>query len=83
VTPHPGGFDARELFTALARHGAEYVTTGGIAIQEYGGQRLTQGLDIAISPAAENIERLADALLDVDARILGADGQRSPTARIC
>jgi hypothetical protein len=74
---HPGGFDARELFTALARHGVEYVTIGGIAIQAYGGQRLTQDLDIAISPSAENMARLADALLDLDARILGPGGQHS------
>lgn len=72
-----GEFDARELFTALARHDVEYVTVGGIAIQAYGGQRLTQDLDIAIDASAENIARLANALLDLDARILGPDGQRS------
>jgi hypothetical protein len=73
----PGGFDARELFKALARHHVEYVTIGGIAIQAYGGQRLTQDLDVAISASAENVARLAAALLDLDARILGPDGQRS------
>lgn len=73
----PGGFDARELFKALARHDVEYVTIGGVAIQAYGGQRLTQDLDIAISASAENIARLAAALLDLDARILGPEGQRS------
>jgi len=40
----PGSFDARELFRALAHHDVEYVTIGGIAIQAYGGQRLTQDL---------------------------------------
>ena len=74
---NPGSFDARELFRALARRDVEYVTIGGIAIQAHGGQRLTQDLDIAISPSAENIALLADALLDLDARILGPDGQRS------
>lgn len=76
-------FDARELFAALARHHVEYVTIGGIAIQAYGGQRLTQDLDLAIAASAENFARLADALSDLDARILGPDGQRSrsvPTA---
>lgn len=71
------GFDARELFKALARHDVEYVTIGGIAIQAHGGQRLTQDLDIAIATSKENIARLASALLDLDARILGPDGQRS------
>lgn len=79
----PGSFDARELFRALARRDVAYVTIGGIAIQAYGGQRLTQDLDIAIAASTENTARLASALLDLDARILGPDGQRSrsvPTA---
>jgi len=79
----PGGFDARELFRALARSGVEYVTIGGIAIQAHGGQRLTQDLDVAIAASNDNLARLATALLDLDARILGPDGQRSrsvPTA---
>jgi hypothetical protein len=79
----PGPFDARELFKALAHREVEYVTIGGIAIQAYGGQRLTQDLDVAIDASPENIKRLASALLDLDARILAPDGQRSssvPTA---
>jgi hypothetical protein len=73
----PGGFDARELFRALALRDVEYVTIGGIAIQAYGGQRLTQDLDVAIAASTDNVARLADALLDLDARILGPDGQHS------
>jgi len=73
----PGRFDARELFRALAHHDVEYVTIGGIAIQAYGGQRLTQDLDVAIAASTDNVARLADALLDLDARITGPDGQRS------
>jgi hypothetical protein len=72
-----GRFDARELFNALARHHVEYVTIGGIAIQAHGGQRLTQDLDVAIASSTANLTRLASALLDLDARILGPDGQRS------
>jgi hypothetical protein len=76
VTPSPR-FEARELFAALARHGVDYVTIGGIAIQAHGGQRLTQDLDIAIGASRDNFARLAGALLDLDARILGPDGRRS------
>ena len=76
----PGGFDARELFAALAQHDVEYVTIGGIAIQAHGGQRLTQDLDIVVASSTENIARLSDALHDLDARILGPDGQRSLSA---
>ena len=73
----PGGFDARELFRALARHNVQYVTIGGIAVQAHGGQRLTQDLDVAIAASSENVARLAAALGDLDARILGPDGRRS------
>lgn len=70
-------FDARELFRALARHQVDYVTIGGVAIQAYGAQRMTQDLDVAIAASRENMERLAAALTDLDARILGPGGQRS------
>jgi hypothetical protein len=78
-------FDARELFSALARHDVDYLTVGGIAIQAHGGQRLTQDLDVAIASSMDNMARLAAALLDLDARILGPDGRSSksvPTARL-
>lgn len=73
-------FDARALFVALARHGVEYVTIGGIAMQAHGGQRVTQDLDIAIATAGDNLDRLAATLDDLDARILGPDGQRSKSS---
>jgi hypothetical protein len=78
-------FDARELFAALARHDVEYVTIGGVAIQAHGGQRLTQDLDIVIAASTENVARLSQALNDLDARVLGPDGQRSqsvPSAQL-
>jgi hypothetical protein len=70
-------FDPRELFRALARHEVEYVTIGGVAMHAHGGQRVTRDLDVAIAASKDNLERLAGALLDLDARILGPDGQRS------
>ncbi len=70
-------FEARELFRVLADRRVEYVTIGGIAVQAHGGQRVTRDLDVAISPSSENMERLAAALVDLDARILGPDGERS------
>jgi len=70
-------FHPRELFQALARHGVEYVTVGGVAIQAHGAQRFTRDLDVVIATSKDNMDRLAGALSDVDARILGPDGQRS------
>jgi hypothetical protein len=73
----PGTFDARELFRALVRRDVQYVVIGGIAIQAYGGQRLTQDLDVTIASTGDNLARLASALRDLDARILRPEGQRS------
>jgi len=70
-------FHPRELFQALARHEVEYVTVGGVAIQAHGAQRLTRDLDVAIAASKKNLDRLAAALIELDARILGPDGERS------
>lgn len=73
----PADFNALELFRALGHHRVEYITIGGVAIQAYGGQRMTQDLDVAIAGSTDNMNRLAAALIDIDGRILGPDGQRS------
>lgn len=70
-------FDAREIFRSLSVHDVSYVTIGGIAVQAHGGQRFTQDLDLVISTSSENYARLAAALADLDARILGPDSQPS------
>lgn len=75
-----GTFDPRELFKALARHEVEFVTIGGVALQAHGGQRLTQDLDISIAASLTNVERLASALAELDARVLGPAGERSSTS---
>jgi hypothetical protein len=54
-------FHPRELFQALARHGVEYVTVGGVAIQAHGAQRLTRDLDVAIAASKANLDRIAAA----------------------
>lgn len=70
-------FDAREIFAALSRHEVDYVTVGGIALQAYGAQRMTQDLDVVIASSKVNLEKLASALIELDARILDPDGERS------
>lgn len=54
-----------------------YVVVGGVAVQAHGGQRMTQDLDLVVPSDPENFERLAAALAELDARILGPDGRRS------
>jgi len=55
--------------TTLARHGVRYVLIGALAARLQGFPRLTA--DAAITPAREraNLERLAAALRELDARI--------------
>ena len=70
-------FDAREMFRSLSAHDVAYVTVGGIALQAHGGQRVTLDLDVTIASTTENMTRLAAALDELDARILGPDGRQS------
>lgn len=65
------------MLRALGRHGVVYVVVGGVAVQAHGGQRLTQDLDLVVPSDRENYERLALALTDLDARVLGPNGERS------
>ena len=73
-------FDATRIFKALADHEVAYVTIGGVAMQAHGGQRFTQDLDVVIESSPDNYARLALALEDLDARILGPGGQ--PSAKV-
>lgn len=70
-------FDPRELYRVLVKHGVEFVTIGGVAVQAHGGQRVTQDLDVAVASSRANYDLLAAALGELDARILGPDGRRS------
>jgi hypothetical protein len=64
---------ADEIFACLNRHGVRYVLIGGLAAVLHGSPLLT--LDADICPAADegNLERLAAALEEMDARIRTAD----------
>ncbi|MBS1870545.1 MAG: hypothetical protein JSS99_12885 [Actinobacteria bacterium] len=63
----PADFDALELFRALGRHQVEYVTVGGVAVQAYGGQRMTQDLDVVIAASRENMGRPLSTVRQGDA----------------
>ncbi|HXP38185.1 MAG TPA: hypothetical protein VN817_10505 [Solirubrobacteraceae bacterium] len=59
--------DLRELFRALAEHRVDYLVIGGVAAQVHGRRRTTKDLDLTPAPVPENFERLAAALLALDA----------------
>lgn len=62
--------DLSHLLETLARHGVDYVVIGGVAVQVHGHRRTTMDLDLAPDPTPENLQRLAAALDEVDARPL-------------
>jgi hypothetical protein len=57
------------LIDALARCGVEYVIVGGIAATQHGATRTTEDLDICPRWTRENLDRVAQVLLEFDARI--------------
>ncbi len=62
--------DAERILRALAEHEVEYVLIGGLAVQTHGHVRTTNDADLIPAPDPENLRRLADALLSLDARVL-------------
>jgi hypothetical protein len=53
----------------LARHHVDYVLIGGLAATLHGSSALTNDADICPDPSPENLERLAAALREMEARI--------------
>jgi hypothetical protein len=73
--------DLLELFRVLAEHGVDYLVIGGVAAQVHGHRRTTKDLDVTPAPDPKNFERLAAALVALDAHPaeLGASAP-TPTA---
>ena len=61
-------FDPRELLGALERNRINYVVIGGLARVLHGADEVTADVDICPSGRADNLRRLARALLDLEAR---------------
>jgi len=57
------------LFTTLARHHVQFVLIGALGAMLHGFPRITWDADITPTRDAENLERLASALRELDARI--------------
>ena len=62
-------FDPDRILATLDAHGVEYVLVGGLAARAYGAQRRTADVDCVPSTSAENFERLAAALRQLNARL--------------
>lgn len=64
---NPGG-----ALQILARHGVDFVVIGGVAANALGSPLLTLDLDVCHSRDADNLERLAGALREMNATLRGA-----------
>lgn len=66
-----GGFDAAAIVRVLQRHEVEFVVIGGIAGQLWGSPTITQDLDICYDREKTNLEHLAAALRELNAKLRG------------
>ena len=62
-------FDPVAMLRALDAHRVEFLVVGGIAARLRGAPLLTQDVDITPAPDRANLERLAGALKDLEARL--------------
>jgi hypothetical protein len=67
-------FQPDELLLALSGHGSSSSSSAGVAVAVHGFVRATQDLDIVPAPDAENLQRLAQLLEEIDARHVGNEG---------
>ncbi len=70
--------DLGELFRTLAEHRVDYLVIGGVAAQVHGRRRTTKDLDVTPAPDPKNFERLAAALIALEAHPAGL-GESAPT----
>ncbi len=66
-------FEPGELLRALEAHHVRYVVIGAIAAIAAGAPILTTDLDVTPERSCENLERLALALSDLDAKLRSPD----------
>ena len=65
----PDSFDPLKVLATLERHRVAYVLIGSLAGVLHGTDEITNGLDIVPQAKSENIERLEQALAELDARL--------------
>ena len=74
--------DAREMLRGLHRHETQFIVFGALAMLFYGYVRTTEDLDIVVAPGGENLDRVADWLISIDAMLkLSPQRQFGPRER--
>ncbi|HEX4820210.1 MAG TPA: hypothetical protein VFV00_08385, partial [Acidimicrobiales bacterium] len=66
-------FDPLAALKALREGGVDFVLIGGVAARLHGSPSLTRDIDICYDRDRENVERLADVLRHLHARLRGDD----------
>lgn len=61
------------LLKTLVEHEVAFIVVGGYAVAAHGYVRATKDVDICPSPDPDNLRRLAEALADLEARMIGLD----------
>lgn len=70
VTETGQPLDPRRILDALVEHEVDFVVVGGVAAQTHGNTRMTNDVDLIPRPERPNLNRLAEALRALDARVL-------------
>lgn len=70
-TPPP--LDIDRIVDTFGRHEVDFVVIGGIAVLAHGHPRATFDVDFMAALSDENVERLAAALDELNARVRGVD----------
>ncbi len=66
-------FQPEAVISLLGRHQVRYVLIGGLAAVTHGSSLVTEDVDVCHARDQENLANLAVALLEVHARLRGAD----------
>lgn len=66
-------YDPVAALEVLSHHGVQFVVIGGVAGRLWGSPTLTNDVDICYERSRDNLERLAAALVELDARLRGVD----------
>lgn len=65
--------DIQAILRELVEGGVEFLLIGGVAVGYHGHVRATKDVDVVPAPDRANLERLAEVLKRLDARVEGAD----------
>lgn len=73
ATPESGDFRPKAILEVLAKYEVDCIVLGGIASTIYGAPFVTNDVDVVPEIKASNLDRLASALKELDARLLVTD----------